>query len=126
MLFGSSLAGGFAAASLQALQPNFSFRVSAKTLVAFGLGFLVLYCYWRILFHPSVSSGQKRLRMGASALLAIIGLTGFLYPLRFIAPNNHGEVAAGLVIACLALAVVIALLLMCKRFLDADARKNEP
>src|SRR5438046_477285 len=84
MIFGSSIAAGFAAASLAALQPNFSFRLSLKTFAGFAAGFLLLYVYWRILFHPSKTPAQRRLRLAASMLLALCGIAGFLYPLRYI------------------------------------------
>jgi hypothetical protein len=126
MMLGSSLTAGFATASLQALQPSFSFQISFKTLVAFGLGFVALLAYWRIFFSSSDSPGQKRLRVIASILLALAGVAGFLYPLRFIAPNNHAEVAAGLGLAFCALAGVTVLLFWCKRFLDEDTRNNGP
>jgi hypothetical protein len=121
MILGSSLALGFGTASLEALQRDFSFRISAKTLVAFVLGATLLYIYWRILLNPSKAPRQKRLRVAASIALFIGGVVGFLYPLRFIAPNNYREVAAGLLAAFAGLSVVATLLLFCKRFLDKDS-----
>lgn len=125
MVLGSSVAVGFGAASMEALQPNFSFHISMMTLVAFALGFILLHIYWRILLHPSEAPAQKRLRFIASCFLACGGVAGFLYPLRFIAPSNHKEVAAGLLMALCAALGVAALLLLCKRFLDEDARSND-
>src|SRR5207302_6737638 len=115
MVFGSSLVGGFATASLEALQPGFSFRISVMTFVAFAAGFGLLSLYWKILFHPSRSPAHRRLRRAASVLLALGGIAGFLYPLRFIAHSNVREVAAGLVMALGAVVGVAALLLFCKR-----------
>jgi hypothetical protein len=124
MVLGGSLGFGFAMASLQALQPNFTFQISLKTPVAFLLGSAMLFLYWKILLHPSQSPGQKRLRVVATAVLAFAGVGGFLYPLKFIAPNNHAEVMVGLATAFCGLSGVAALLLCCKRFLEKDARKN--
>jgi len=124
MVLGSSLAAGFGTASLEALQPNFSFRVSLKTLGAFIFGFATLYIYWRILFHPSKGPGWKWLRISASALLALGGVAAFLYPLRFITPGKRQDVAVGLAIAFCALLGVATLLFWCRRFLENDAERT--
>jgi hypothetical protein len=124
MVVGSSLAAGFGTASLEALQPNFSFKITFRTVIAFVAGAMLLAVYWRILLSPSKRPGQKRLRFTASALLAVGGLAAFLYPLRFIAPSNSLDVAIGLLAAFCGISAVIILLLWCKRFLDDDTRNN--
>src|SRR6266566_1501435 len=118
MVLSSSVACGFAAASLEALQPDFSFHVSGKTPVAFAVGAALVWIYWRIIFSASKAPRQNRLRFTASALLILAGVAGFLYPLRFIAPNNYADVLIGLAIAFGVLSGVAGLLLYCKRFLD--------
>ena len=122
---GSSLTAGFAVASLEALRPNFSFEISWKTVVAFFIGAILLYCYWKVIFRQSNSSSGKRLRWAASLVLAALGVLGFLYPLRFIAPNNYKEVTSGLLMAFGAILAVVTLLWLCKRFLDEDTRWNK-
>ena len=124
MVLSSSLAAGFATASLQALQPNFSFKVSVKTLVAFAIGSIMAWIYWRILLSASTTPRQRRLRVFASVLLFFAGVAGFVYPTRFIAPNNYRDVIVGLIAAFCGLAGVAVLLLFCKRFLDNDSRDN--
>jgi len=121
MVLGSSLAAGFAVGSLEALQPNFSFKVSAKTVIAFALGAVMVWIYWTILLNPSKTPRQNRLRWVASAVLFLAGVAGFLYPLRFIAPNNYPDVILGLGAALCGISVVAVLLLACKRFLDKDS-----
>jgi hypothetical protein len=123
MIWGTSLAVGFAAASLAALQPDFSFRLSPRTFLAGAMGAAFTACYWRILLS-STGSGRKYLRVGASALLFCGGVAGFLYPLRFIAPDNYSDVLAGLAIAFCGLTGVALLLFWCKRFLDKDSQNN--
>jgi len=121
MVLGSSLAAGFAVGSLEALQPNFSFKVSAKTVIAFALGAAMVWIYWTILLNPSKTPRQNRLRWVASAVLFLAGVAGFLYPLRFIAPNNYPDVILGLGAALCGISVIAVLLLACKRFLDRDS-----
>jgi len=124
MMVSSSLAAGFATASLEALQPNFSFKISFTTVIAFLAGAIVLAIYWRILLNPSKRPRQKRLRLTASVLLALGGVAAFLYPLRFIPSSNSLDVAIGLFAAFCGLSAVAILLLWCKRFLDEDTRNN--
>ncbi len=124
MVFGSSLAFGFAGASLEALQPGFSFHISWRTVAVFFIASTILYIYWRILLHPGQEPRQRTLRITASIFLALAGIAGFLYPLRFIAPNNYTEVIIGLVTAFCGLTGVAVLLICCKRFLDKDSRDN--
>ena len=121
MVLGSALAAGFAVGSLEALQPDFSFKISAKTVIAFALGAAVLGIYWSILLNPSKTPRRNRLRWMASAALFLAGVAGFLYPLRFIAPNNYPDVIIGLGAALCGIGVVAVLLLACKRFLDRDS-----
>ncbi len=121
MIWGSALAAGFATGSLQALQPDFSFRVSFNTFIAFTLGSTLIYLYWKVLLNPSKNPRQKRLRWAASILLLLGGIAGFLYPLKFIAPNNFHEVTLGLLAAFAGLSVIALMLLICKRFLDKDS-----
>jgi hypothetical protein len=124
MIVSSCLAAGFVLASLEALRPNFAFKVSARTALAFVGGSVLLYVYWKIILHPSQAPGQRRLRQTSSALLILSGLAAFLYPIRFIAPNSFGEVAVGLVMAFAGVAGVTLLLFVCKRFLDRDTHDN--
>jgi len=124
MIVSSCLAAGFVLASLEALRPSFSFKISLRTVLAFLGGSMLLYVYWRIILHPSQTPGQRRWRRASSVLLVLGGLAAFLYPIRFIAPNSFGEVAGGLLMAFAGLAGVTLLLFACKRFLDRDAHNN--
>lgn len=124
MIGSSCLAAGFVVASLEALRPNFLFKISVRTVLAFLGGSMLLYIYWRIILHSSQTPGQRRLRQTSSLLLVVGGLAAFLYPIRFIAPNSFGEVGVGLVMAFAGLSAVAMLLFACKRFLDRDADKN--
>jgi hypothetical protein len=124
MIWGSSLVAGFGTASLQALQPGLSFQISIKTFVAFAIGAGVLAVCWRVIVNPSTERSQKVRRFAVSALLAVAGLAGLLYPLRFVAPAQFRPLCIGIAMALCALSGVAILLLMCKRIFDADERNN--
>src|ERR1051326_2323090 len=120
MICGSSLAAGFGTASLQALQPGLSFRISINTAVAFLIGAAVLAVCWRIILNRSLERRQKLTRLAVLAMLALAGLAGLLYPLRFVAPDQLRPLRIGIAMALCALSGVATLLLMCKRMFDRD------
>ena len=125
IIWGSSLAGGFGAASMQALQPNLSFALSFKTLIAFVCGLALVATFWKSIFHPLIGARRKFLRVVTSVLLVAGGFAGVLYPLRFVAPSQFPALITGLSVAVCALGGVATLLYLCKRFLDEDERKRE-
>lgn len=124
IIWGSSLAGGFGAASMQALQPDISFAVSFKTLIAFVGGIALVAAFWKAIFYPLTGTRQKLLRFVTSGLLVAGGFAGVFYPLRFVAPSQFPALITGLSVAVCALGGVATLLYLCKRFLDADERKR--
>lgn len=124
IIWGSSLAGGFGAASMEALEPNLSFALSFKTLIAFLCGTALVVAFWKSIFHPTIGPCRKILRLVTSVLLIAGGFAGVLYPLRFVAPSQFPALITGLAVAVCALSGVAALLYLCKRFFDEDERKN--
>jgi cytochrome c biogenesis protein CcdA len=124
MIYGSSVGTGIAAASLEALKPNFAFVVSPST---FAVGLLVtagFVGYWKLMFAAKQGRAWNWLRVATTAIVAALGITGFLYPVRFVAPDRFPELAGGLARAAIGLAFGAAMLLACKRFFDADVRSN--
>ena len=120
IIWGSSVAVGAAAASLEALRPHYVFEFSARTVVAFAVGMGVLWVYWQILFNESNTPGWRVLRRVATAVVGIGGLTAFLYPLRYIAATRYPDLATGLFAAIFALSGVAILLLLCRRMFEDD------
>ena len=123
IIWGSALAGGFGAASLEALRPNVTFVISPATAIAFLGGVALVAAFWKSLFHPSTGSIQRFFRFATSALLVAGGVAGVIYPLRFVAPAQFPALITGLAVAVCALSGVAGLLYLCKRFLDDDERK---
>ena len=120
IIWASSLAMGVGAASLEALRPHCTFEFSATTPVAFAVGMAGLWSYWMLIFNPRTGALWRRLRVMATALVALAGFTGFLYPVRFIAPEKYPELAIGLAAAVTALSVLTTLLLGCKRLFEEE------
>jgi len=123
VVFGSSLAAGFVAATLQALRPHLNFDVSLRTVMAFAGGMGALWVYWSIILHPSLP-GWRFMSVVATGLLVIGGVWAFLYPVKFVNPSAFKELTVGLIAAVCALTGVAGLLLLCKRFFERDERDN--
>jgi hypothetical protein len=122
VLGSTCLALGCMAAALQALRrgpSGFTFRLSAGTFVAFGVGLAAGCLYWKLTSRSLVAS---RL---AGTILLLIGVGAFLYPLRFVRTDKMSEIAIGLATATCALSTVALLLLKLKRFFDKDEETVE-
>jgi hypothetical protein len=120
IIYGSSLALGAAAASLEALRPHYEFVFSTRTGLAFFLGAGVLWGYWQILFHPDNRRHWRLVRGLATAVVGVGGLAAFLYPLRYVAASRYPELATGLFAAVFALSGVAIMLLLCRRLFEGD------
>ncbi len=128
IILGTSLGFGCVIGSLEALRPSlagFTFQITGRSFLAFAIGAVLVFPFWRVIFSPSLSAHQTASRRWAMVFLAILGLVSFLYPLRFIPNEKISSLLIGLGAALCALTGVAALLWMMKRFLDRDARQNE-
>jgi FtsH-binding integral membrane protein len=117
----TALAFGCVAASMASLRGSaagYSFEITVWTFVAFAVGALVAWWYWRLV------AKNPRAARRASWLLALAGVGLFLYPLRYAQSDKLLEVAEGLGLAFCALAIVGWLLWRVKRFLDKDAERE--
>jgi hypothetical protein len=127
--FGSALTWGGIMASLQALVPvgaGFSFRVSWLTFAAFIAGTGAVYFFWQIILRQTEGPHQKIWRLIAETVLILSGAAAFLYPLRFVPKSKLPEISIGLSFAVTALSIVACLLLSIRRFLNEDARQDDP
>jgi hypothetical protein len=127
--FGSALTWGGIMASLQALTPagaGFSFHVTWLTFAAFIAGTAAVYFFWQIVLRKTADTHQKLWRFIAELLLILSGMAAFLYPLRFVPRSKLPEISIGLAFAIVALSIVALLLLGIRRFLNADARSDDP
>ena len=59
---------------------------------------------WRYDKDKTVQNKRKLIRM--SALLVLLGIGSFLYPIRFIAAIHHSEVVPGLITAAIFLGIL--------------------
>lgn len=121
----TALAFGCMLATLEALRPDaagFSFDVSYKTILAFIAGAAIVFPIWRVVLNGS-RFGKRNIRfvIGSEiALLALVGVGAFLYPLRFVPREKWPEIRVGLLTAVVALSCVGGLLIGVKRLLDSD------
>ncbi|MDB6030698.1 MAG: hypothetical protein JWM16_1036 [Verrucomicrobiales bacterium] len=118
MIWGSAIGAGFGAASLAALQPHLDFAFSYRPVLAFIVAMALVYFYWNLIFRSLDEPALRVRRNVATGLICLLGIAGLLYPIRFIAPHNYGEVMTGLITAFVALSGVAALLLLCRRFFN--------
>jgi hypothetical protein len=125
MVWGSAVGAGFGAGSLAALQPHLDFAFSYKPVVAFVVATMLVYFYWQLIFRSLEEPSLRPKRNVATVLLCLLGVAGLLYPIRFIAPHNYGEVLTGLVTAFIALSGVATLLLMTIRFFNDEQGTGE-
>jgi hypothetical protein len=128
--YSTALAFGCMIASLEALRPSgtgFSFEVSFKTLIAFVLGGAIALPFWRLILNGSNWSRRKITLVGGGlvAVLILLGVGAFLYPLRFVPKSQLPEIRTGLVTAVCALSGVGCLLWGVKRFVDSDEKQEE-
>ena len=121
-----SFAFSFAAmvASLEMLRrtaSGYSFHPSWRTAVIFALGGTVFIPCFKAIF---LARGKIR-RFAALALLALIGLGSFLYPLRFVPVEKFGDIFTGLAFAAFFLSGIGGMLYGVHRFCRADERQAE-
>jgi hypothetical protein len=125
IIWGSAVGAGFGAASLAALQPHLDFVFSYRSVIAFILATALVSGYWKLIFRSLEEPSLKGKRNVATAVVCLLGLVALLYPIRYIAPNNYGEVMTGLITAFIALSGVATLLLMTARFFREDEASEE-
>ncbi len=104
-------------ASLEALRPaphGFVLRPSWATVLAFFAGAAVVVPCFQILVY-STRPARRRI---AVALVALIAMGSFFYPLRFVPRENLISVFLGLGVAVVALSIVGSFLLMTRRFFE--------
>lgn len=118
MIWGSALGAGCGAGSLAALGPHLDFAFSYKPVVAFILATALVYFYWQLVFRAVEEPTLRLKRNSATVVMCLLGVAALLYPIRFIAPHNYGEVLTGLVTAFIALSGVATLLLLTRRFFN--------
>jgi hypothetical protein len=121
----TALAFGCMVATLEALRPDatgFSFDPSYKTVIAFIAGAAVVFPIWRVVLNGT-RLGKRNIRFVIGieiALLVLLGVGAFLYPLRFVPREKWPEIRTGLLTAIVALSCVGGLLIGVKRLLDPD------
>lgn len=121
IVWGSCLMAGFGTASLQALQPDFGLKVTWGTGVAFVLGGVALALFWKLMMNPARTRRQK---ITAYTILGIVAFAGYLYPARFVADDKRLSLFIGFTLALLVIGTICGVMLMLKRFFDADEREH--
>ena len=126
IIYSLSLAFSVLIASLETVRPTggnfgFYFEVSWKTALTFLAGAAITVPCFRTIFL----SPHKVRRNIALAVVVVIGLVSFLYPLRFVPSDKFGAIFTGLGIAVTVLSLIGAVLFTINRFLNADQRAVE-
>lgn len=123
IICGFSGAFGLVIASLQALRPTpsgFAIELSAWTLLALLIGAVVMApCFYMIIY-----SQRRNLRRAALALVVLVGLGAFFYPMRVVPSEKFHAIFTGLAVAGGALSVLAVLLLVLRRFFERDEQQN--
>jgi hypothetical protein len=119
-----SLAFSVLVASLETVRHDaagLSFELSWRTLVVFALGALFFVPCFKVIFQSS----NRKSRAIALAAVCAVGVAAFLYPLRYVPMEKHGEIFVGLAIATVLLSGIGIALLSINRFLNRDAEAVE-
>jgi hypothetical protein len=122
IIYSFALAFAVLIASLESLRQSsfgFSFHISWRTPLTLVLAAAVIVPCLKTLFHAP--SGKRR--FAAFALIVTIGLSSFLYPLRFVQSEKFGEIFIGLTVAVCLLSAIAGFLFAISRFLSADAHQ---
>lgn len=115
-----SLAFSVLVASLETVRhgdAGFAFHISWRTLFVL----LVSASFFVVCFKAIFHSTRRKLRRAALAVVSMIGLGAFLYPLRFVPLEKFGDIFFGLAIAASLVSAIAAALYGVNRFLNADA-----
>ncbi len=121
--FSTALALGCAAATVYSVKlgsAGITIELSWGTLVAFAAAAGVGVYYWRL-----IEKGRRSARW-LDAVMILLGLALFLYPVRFVAPEKKVDVAVGLVLAMIFLGTAGWLIWRCMRFFDPGEPDKEP
>ena len=118
----ASLIFGFAclAGTMESLRSGtagFYFKVSTLTFVAAAIGAGFCLLCWKLMLI-----GRWPGRVGA-ALMIVSGVGSFLYPIRFVRPEQRWQIAEGLAVAVCAISIGATMLWLLKRFFDRDDRQ---
>lgn len=126
----TALALGFMAGSMQAFTRDaqgLQFRISAFTVATFVVGALVGWAYWRVVMRMISPASSAPKPTGQfllfSVLLFLAAVGSYFYRLRFVPRENVREVAEGLVMAFLVLAMVAFAMWRVIRFLEAQDKE---
>lgn len=123
----TALAFGAMVASVESLRRDaagYSFQLSVGTAVAFAVGAAAGWLYWNLVARNAARRSTASLR-AASLLLVLAGVGAFLYPLRFVSPENLADILKGLALDTVALGLVGVILWRIKRFLDQDSATRD-
>ncbi len=107
--------------TLQAGQYHFTFSV--VTIIAFAVGAAVAWYFWSAFFSRHSAKRRRSIVLGIAAL-GLIGIVGFLSPLRFVPSERWPDIFIGLSLAAFVLSGIGFVLWKLKRFLDADSERN--
>lgn len=129
---GTAIGFGCMVASLESLRSDstgFSFQITARTFLAFILGFAVMFPFWKIVFNLVSGNRQRSRHVWGALLLLLIGAAAFLYPSRFVPAEKLHDMYIGLALAVCAISLVAWLIFTTGRFLehsgeDADKKKK--
>ena len=127
---GTALAFGVMVASLFSLQhgpSGFSFRLNAWVVIAFVLAASAGWYYWKLVARMAAekSPNLRKKFIVFSIGLVLLGVIGFLYPLKFIPPEKRKDVFIGLALAVGVLSGVGFVMRKVIKFLDSDLKKTE-
>ena len=117
--YGLSISFGAGIASLETVRrtPNgFTLEVTWRTLLVFLLGTAILLPCFKKIFN----SRHQRTRRSLLAMVVVLGLAGFFYPMQFVPEAKRADVFLGLFAAALVLGAIAAALFRIIKYLEKD------
>lgn len=130
LTYSTAVAFGTMIASIEAIRMSptgFTFEISFWTVIAFLLGGAVAFPFWKFIFNATNLSPKqlKWVWSGFLAIMIVLGVGSFLYPLRYVPREKLHDIAVGLAGALLVLSLIGFVVWRIKHFLDWDEKQEE-
>ena len=124
VIYGLALAFGSVFASMESVRATptgYTAKFTARTVLTLFAGAAIMLPIFKVAFH----SKRIALRRAALALVFVLAVASFFYPIIFLTKGTAVELLTGFATAAAALSLVAGFIWMAHRFLNADATRAD-